>query len=57
LVVITNMPGVPVNDVRIGDRVEVWFEALSDAQRVPQFRPSTSTEQHVSSAVESDLNR
>jgi len=36
----TNLVDVDPDDVRIGQRVEVTWEPLSDGRHLPQFRPS-----------------
>ena len=36
----TNLVDVDPDDVRIGQRVEVAWEPLSDGRHLPQFRPS-----------------
>jgi 3-oxo-4,17-pregnadiene-20-carboxyl-CoA hydratase alpha subunit len=37
--VVSNIPGVPPEDVEIGMPVEVYFEAFGDDLTLPQFRP------------------
>jgi uncharacterized OB-fold protein len=41
LLLLTNLPGVEAEDVRIGTRVHVTFEALVDGNMLPQFFPVT----------------
>jgi uncharacterized OB-fold protein len=41
LLLVTNLPGVPPDSIRIGDRVHVTFEMLNDDIALPQFVPST----------------
>lgn len=38
LTIVTNLPDAAPEDVRIGLRVEVWFERLTDEITLPQFR-------------------
>ena len=42
LLLVTNLPGVAPEDVRIGMRVRVTFEALEDGTMLPQFVPDIS---------------
>jgi uncharacterized OB-fold protein len=37
---LTNLVDVDPDDVRVGQRVEVTWEALSDGRHLPQFRPA-----------------
>jgi len=39
LLMVTNLPGVAPEGVRIGMRVKVTFEALEDGNMLPQFVP------------------
>ena len=34
----SNLPGVPVNEVPVGAKVEVYFIAVSDDQMIPEWR-------------------
>jgi hypothetical protein len=43
LLMVTNLPGVAPEDVRIGLRVRVTFEALDDGNMLPQFMPEDSS--------------
>ncbi len=40
LTLLVNMPNTPIEDVRIGAQVEVWFEEIEPGVRIPQFRLS-----------------
>jgi hypothetical protein len=40
LLMVTNLPGVAPEDVSIGLRVKVTFEALEDGNMLPQFVPA-----------------
>jgi uncharacterized OB-fold protein len=39
LMVVSNLIGTEVSELRIGDRVQVTFEELPDGGALPQFRP------------------
>jgi uncharacterized OB-fold protein len=41
LLMVTNLPGMASEDVKIGMRVRVTFEALDDGSMLPQFVPDT----------------
>ena len=36
--IVANMPDTPLEDVRVGADVEVYFEALDGGTKIPQFR-------------------
>ena len=38
LMVMTNMPDTGLKDVRIGERVQVYFDEIASGIRIPQFR-------------------
>jgi hypothetical protein len=42
LLLVTNLPGVAPEDLRIGMRVHATFEALEDGNMLPQFVPATT---------------
>jgi uncharacterized OB-fold protein len=43
LLMVTNLPGIAPEDVRIGMRVKVTFEALEDGNMLPQFVPEDAS--------------
>jgi uncharacterized protein len=44
LIMLSNLPGVPQDQIRPGLAVEVAFERLTPQIALPQFRPSSSVE-------------
>ena len=44
LLLLTNLPGVPAEAVRVGQRVRVSFEPLGDDLALPQFVPAEGDE-------------
>ena len=43
LLLVTNLPGVALEAIAIGMRVQVTFEALEDGNMLPQFMPETAS--------------
>jgi uncharacterized OB-fold protein len=41
--ILTNMPDTPLEKIRVGAPVEVYFEALDDNIKIPQFRLASTS--------------